>query len=247
MHNLPTIIIRNIYEFIEIIFILIFMDLVENFDDSGKFVSKLFLNIGNLLILVVLNIIPIVNLITIGYLGGIIREGKKLREPPIISNYGRLFIDGLKIVIAIIVYTFIPILLILFSGIISVSVSMSSPYRINMRNTIILTVSFALIILFVFLILGVMAIGNMIKSNNFMKIFSFRENWGLISKVGFLKYLAWLFFMFILALICLWVGGINWIIAALIGLLFGVFAARSLGHILDEAFEKFGSPSIYSI
>lgn len=213
------------------------MDLVENFDDAGKFVYKLFSNIGNLIILFIISVIPIVNLIIIGYLGNIIRDGRKLREPPIISNYGRLFIDGLKIVIAILVYLLIPISLLLFSVMIHfVGVGVISPYRIVVRNF--LMVSFALIILFIFLIFGVIAVGNMIKSNKFMKIFSFRENWRLISNIGFLRYLAWLFLIFILTLMCVGITNINWIIGEIIGLLFGVFIARSLGSILDEALGK---------
>ncbi len=215
------------------------MEIVENFDEAGRFTGKLFSKIGNLIILIILSIIPIVNFIVVGYLGRIIREGRKISEPPIVSDYGKLFFEGLKIIVAVIVYALIPIILL------SISLLMFAPLEswemgqifspgILFRGFLFVPVILAIILLFAFMIVGVIAVGNMIKTNNFMKIFAFSENWSIINRIGFVKYLIWLVLVFIISLIGAAISGALWIIGAIIDLIIGVFVARSLGSILDE-------------
>lgn len=215
------------------------MEIVENFDEAGRFTGKLFSKIGNLIILIILSIIPIVNFIVVGYLGRIIKEGRKISEPPILSDYGKLFFEGLKIVIAVIVYALVPIILLIISLLIFVpleSWGMEQIFSPGMllRGALIVPVTLAIIILFVFLIFGVIAIGNMIRTNNFMKIFAFSENWSIINRIGLVKYIIWMVLVFVISLIGAAISGAFWIIGAIVDLIIGVFVARSLGSILDE-------------
>lgn len=214
------------------------MEIVENFDEAGKFTGKLFSKIGNLIILIILSIIPIVNFIVVGYLGRIIKEGKKISEPPIISDYGKLFFEGLKIVVATIVYALVPIILLAIIVLASIPVTQWYPGQMMAPGTFIGLMTgygvIALLVLFVFLIFGVIAIGNMIRTNNFMKIFAFSENWKIITKIGLTKYIIWLVLVFVIGLICAAISGVLWFIGAIVDLIAGLFVARTFGNLLDE-------------
>ena len=212
------------------------MDIIENFNEAGRFTGKLLNNIGNLLILLVLAIIPIVDLIFLGYLAKLIREGKRLAEPPKLSDYGRLFVDGLKIIIAVIVYAIIPAIIL---GVLALPFIptftlgfLFSP--LAFIASIFAYVAIALVIFFAFLIFGIVAIGNMIRTDKFMKIFAFGEAWTIISKTGFGKYLTWLVLYFILGLIGSGFGAVNWILGAVVSVFIGIFVARSFSTLLDE-------------
>jgi len=220
------------------------MEIVENFDEAGKFTGKIFSKIGNLIILIILSIIPIVNFIVVGYLGRIIREGKKITEPPIISDYGKLFFEGLKIVVAVIVYAIVPIIILAVLLLASLPITYWTAAWTALPTTYL---AIALIVLFVFLIFGVVAVGNMIRTDNFMKIFAFNENWKIINKIGFTKYIIWLVLVFVIGLICAAVSGALWVIGAVVDLIAGVFIARSFGTMLDEVFaaqEGVQQPSV---
>jgi len=56
------------------------MDLEANLSTSAAFTGKIFRNWGRLLLLIALGIIPIANLIVVGYMARIVRENPD--EPP---------------------------------------------------------------------------------------------------------------------------------------------------------------------
>jgi hypothetical protein len=225
------------------------MDIVENFNEAGRFTGKLLSNIGNLIILLVVAIIPIVDLIFVGYLAKLIREGKSLAEPPKLSDYGKLFVDGLKIVIAVIVYAIIPAIILVVLALPFIP-TFSLGFLVSplaFVASIFAYVAIAAIIFFVFSIFGVAAIGNMIRANRFMKIFAFGEAWKIISKTGFGKYLAWLVLVFILGLIGSGFGAVNWILGAVVSVFIGILAARSFSTLLDEALGTSAQPQTVTV
>jgi hypothetical protein len=212
------------------------MDLSDNLNRSASFVGKLFSDVGNLLILIVLGIIPIVNLIVIGYFARIVRENPE--EPPKLSDYGKLFIDGLLVVIAMIIYMIVPIIIFIvgalpFYGYAFYSpTSMLSPALMLSSGLVIV----ALILTFIFAIFGVIAIGNMIRTGNFSKIFAFGENWQLIQRIGLGSYILWLIIMFVLSLIATAIGFVIPLVGgAIVGVFLEVFFGKSLALMLNEA------------
>ncbi|MGD0329248.1 MAG: DUF4013 domain-containing protein [Nitrososphaeria archaeon] len=225
------------------------MDIIENFNEAGRFTGRLFKNIGNLVILIVLAIIPIVDFIFLGYLGKLIREGRSLDEPPKLSDYGKLFVNGLKIIIAVIVYAIIPaiilgVLALPFMHTFSLGFLVSPMAFIG---SIFAYVVIAVVIFFVFSIFGVAAIGNMIRNDRFMKIFAFGEAWAIISKTGFGKYLTWLVLVFILGLIGSAFGALNWILGAIVSVFIGIFVVRSFSTLLDEALGQATQPPAVTV
>jgi hypothetical protein len=211
------------------------MDLSDNLNRSASFVGKLFSDVGNLLILIVLGIIPIVNLIVTGYFARIVRENPE--EPPKLSDYGKLFIDGLLVVIAGIIYMIVPII-ILGVGI-AFSIGGYAFYSpMSMLSSLLSSglVIVGVILAFIFAIFGVIAIGNMIRTGNFSKIFAFSENWQLIQRIGLGNYILWLVVMFVIGLIAVAIGSeIHWVVGSILGALLEVFYGKSLALMMNEA------------
>lgn len=215
------------------------MDISDNLNKAASFTGKVFSDIGNLILLIVLNIIPIVNFIVLGYAAKIVRESPD--QPPKLGDYGKLFVDGLLVLIASLIYAIVP-LIVLFAGIAMTGFSplamgfrgMTSPFALLAGGALVLV---GIILLFIFMILGVMAIGNMIRSGmNFSKVFAFSENWELIKKVGLANYLIWYVVIFIVVLILEAIGSaIPWVGGAILGVFAYLFAGKSLALLLDEA------------
>jgi len=226
------------------------MDLSDNLSNSFAFARKLFSDFGRLVILIVLDIIPIVNLIVTGYASRVLKESPGADSPPKLENYGDLFIDGLKIVIASIIYMLIPLILIVagFGSFFAAMVTGGGPnfmwggftpaYMGLLGGTGAVLVLVGLLVAFVMLILLAAGIAHMIKTGKFGKAFAFGEILGIIGKIGWGKYLAWLILIVVLAAIVGAIAGaipyVGWVIAAIIGPALTVFYFRSLGLLYSE-------------
>ena len=80
------------------------MQLEKNLTDSINYTRLLFTNVGRLLLLIILDLIPIVNLIVLGYMSRVIKEPQDSKELPPLEGYLGLWIQGLKIAVAVIIY-----------------------------------------------------------------------------------------------------------------------------------------------
>jgi hypothetical protein len=226
------------------------VDLSDNLNNSFAFARKLFSDFGRLVILIVLDLIPIVNLIVTGYASRVLKESPGADSPPKLENYGDMFMDGLKIAIATIIYMLIPLILIgagigsVFAG----SVMERGPdfmwsgftpaYMGLLGGTGIVLVLIGLLVAFVMLILLAAGIAHMIKTGKFGKAFAFGEILNVIRKIGWGKYLAWLVLIVVIAAIVGAIAGalpfVGWIIAAIIGPALTVFYFRSLGLLYSQ-------------
>jgi hypothetical protein len=226
------------------------VDLSDNLSNSFEFARKLFSDFGRLVILIVLDLIPIVNLIVMGYASKVLKESPGADSPPKLENYGDMFIDGLKIAIASIIYMLIPLILIA-AGVGSFFATMAMgggtdfmPSGFKPAYTGLLTgtgIALALVgavVAFVMLILLAAGIAHMIKTGKFGKAFAFGEILNVIGRVGWGKYIAWLVLIVILAVIVGAIAGavpvVGWLIAAIIGPAVTVFYFRSLGLLYSE-------------
>jgi len=63
----------------------------------------MFTDIGRLILLIVLNIVPIVNFIVVGYAVKVVRETPSSNEPPALRGYVEMWIQGLKVTVAAII------------------------------------------------------------------------------------------------------------------------------------------------
>jgi len=95
-----------------------------------------------------------------------------------------------------------------------------------------------IVVAFFMLIILAAGIAHMIKTGSFGKAFAFGEILGLIGKVGWGKYLAWVILVAIIAFIVGAIVGaipyLGWLIGAIIGPGVTVFFFRSLGILYSE-------------
>lgn len=207
------------------------MKLDKNLTDSINYMQILFTDLGGLLILIVLGIIPIVNLIVAGYLSKVMKKPSDSKELPPLENYLDLWVQGLKILVVIIIYMIVPIILVVPFVLLTVLAWTAFPglpvvgWLLAIPMLII-----GLILAFFFAIVLAMAIVNMVRKDSFGKAFAIGEILGVIGRVGWGTYILWLIVMFVCALIVGGIGSIpaiGWILSLIIWPVFGVFVARS--------------------
>jgi len=214
------------------------LDISENLGKAFDFTRRLLDDVGNLLMLIVFSIIPIVNLVVVGYLAKIVRENPG--EPPKLKDYGRLFVDGLLVFLALMVYLIVPVLVIV------AGITIAAGPQWFMRGfgafSIVTLISggfiivAGLILLFAALFMGLIAVGNMIRTQSFSKIFAFSENWQLINKVGLVNYGLWLAAVVVLSILLFSIGNlIPWVGTAIAYAFYMPFLGKSMAMILDEA------------
>lgn len=219
------------------------MNLTENLSNSFEFAKRLLGDGGRLIILIVLDIIPIVNWIVVGYAAMVLKESPGTETPPKLERYGDMFVDGAKVFFASIIYMLIPIILIatggvsLFAGVLSTEAGVAMPsVMLGGAGAVLLLLG----VLSGIILLLVLAIGmaHMLKTGRFGKAFAFGEILSIIRSVGWAKYLGWIVVLVIISII---IGGaaglipyVGWIISAVISPLLSVFAFRSLGLLYND-------------
>ena len=207
------------------------MKLDENLTDSINYTKIIFADLGRLLILIILSIIPIVNLIVAGYVSRVIKEPPDSKELPPLENYLGLWVQGLKIVVVAIVYMIIPLILIVPFAFLTGLAWMAFPGAplVGWFVAIPMLIIGLLLAFFLAIILA-MAIVHMVKKDSFGKAFAIGEILGIIGRIGWGTYILWLIVLFVCAIVVGAIGSIpaiGWILALIIGPIFGVFSARS--------------------
>lgn len=220
------------------------MNIGNNLSLSFDYAKKLFGDLGRLLILIVISVIPIVNLIMLGYAIKVAKETPDSNQPPALIQYGSLFIDGLKAIVVGIVYLIIPLVIV---GIGSLGFLVPGMPSIVGAGLAIVFSIIGLIVLFVVCIIFLMAIVNFAKYGSISKAFAFSEIFGIIKNVGWGSYILWAIVMFIIIVIegaIASIPVIGWIIALVIAPAFAIFLMRSAGLVHSEG--KSGAPPFSS-
>jgi len=222
------------------------MRLSENFSNSFYYVKKLLDDGGRIILLIVLDLIPIVNWIVVGYGARVLREAPSSESPPKLENYGGLFVDGAKIFFASLIYLLIPIILIMlgaasfFAELFSTGETLRS--SVVLGETGILVALLGMLLGFALLILLGVGMAHMVKTGKFSKAFAFGEIIKILNRIGKVKYLGW---VILTSLIAILIGGITgrvpyigWLLSAIISPFLTVFIFRSLGDLYND-----GAPS----
>lgn len=214
------------------------MKIEVNLTDSIDYTKLLFADFGKLLLLIILDIIPIVNLVVLGYLGNVIKQPKASKQLPPLENYVDLWIQGLKIVVAGIIFMIIPLILTApFIALVAVS-WLYIPFVPTVGWVLagLLMLVGVLLAFFLAIILSI-AIVNMLKKGSFGAAFSFGDIMAIIQKVGWGSYLVWLVVIFVCSIIVSAIGSIpfiGWLLSLALAPIFGVFVARSVSLIYLE-------------
>jgi len=215
------------------------MNLTENLNNSFNYAKKLLSDGGRLILLIILNLIPLVNWIFVGYAARVLREAPASEAPPKLEKYGDLFTDGAKVSIASLIYMIVPLALII-TGAVSMGAGIFSGASANLMlgglGVVLLLVG--LLLAFVFLVFLGVGVAHMVKTGKFGKAFAFGEILGIISKIGWGKYIGW---AIVTAIIAFVVGGlagsipyVGWLLSAVISPFLFIFIFRSLGDLYND-------------
>jgi len=230
--------------------------LSDSLSHAADYTKGLLSRLGDYIILVIISIIPIVNFIALGYYGRVIKDGSVSKEPPKLEKYGDMFVGGLKVFVAGIIWA-IPIIII--SAVIATPIRviplsqwsqmMSPDFFANpaaMMFLIMPLLAIMGIIAFLVGIVALMGIIHMFKTGSFGKAFAIGEILNIIGKIGWLRYLAWLVVSFVLGTVIgalSWIPFIGWVIGAFLSVLLAIFLARSIGIMYDAAMSGTTAPA----
>ncbi|MFI5448174.1 MAG: DUF4013 domain-containing protein [Candidatus Bathyarchaeia archaeon] len=219
------------------------MNITENLSNSFEFAKKLSTDIGRLIILIVLDLIPVANWIVIGYAARVLREAPGSQTPPKLENYGGMLVDGAKIFFASFIYMLIPTIFIvagatsILGGTFSLE-EQTAASGIVLGGTGVVLLLVGIILAFFFLIVLGVAIAHMVKTGKFGKAFAFGELISIIRGIGLGKYLGWVIVTSIIALLVGGVAGripfVGWLISAIVSPFLTVFIFRSLGDLYND-------------
>ena len=229
------------------------MGLLDDLNQAALYTGSIFQRIGEFLILLIVSIIPIVNFIAIGYYARIVRDSPTSKKTPKLERYTDLFIEGLKIVVAALIWALI---IAVIAIIIAIPFIVAGAVAALSSSTNFFSAGwiFALggyiaifgIIAFLLGIIAFMGIIHMVKNNSFGKAFAIREIINVIGKIGWLRYLGFFVIFFVasavLGTLFGALGPIGWVISALLSVLLGLFASRTIGLMYDDAMGVSAQP-----
>lgn len=215
------------------------MNLSENLNNSFNYAKKLFSDVGRLIILIVLDLIPIANWIVVGYAARVLKESPGAEAPPKLDRYGELFVNGAKVFFASVIYMIIPTILIVaggvsfFAGLLSGEV----PSMVLGGTAVVLVLVGIILAIILLIVLGV-GIAHMVKSGRFGKAFAFGEIFSIIRGIGWGRYLGWIVLVIVIAAVVGAITGavpyVGWIVSAIISPVLSVFIFRSLGLLYND-------------
>ena len=215
------------------------MNLSENLNNSFNYAKKLLSDGGRLIILIVLNLIPLVNWIFVGYAARVLREAPASEAPPKLEKYGDLFTDGAKVSIASLIYMIVPLVLIV-AGAVSMGAGIFSgeSASLTLGGLGIFLLLIGLLLVFVFLIFLGVGIAHMVKTGKFGKAFAFGEILSIIGRIGWGKYIGWAIVTTIIAFVvsglASYIPYVGWLLSAVISPFLFVFISRSLGDLYND-------------
>jgi len=215
------------------------LELNEIISDSLAYALKTFSDIGKLVVLVVLNVVPIVNFVVLGYYYRAIRESPASSDIPELNRYSEMWFQGLKVVVASFLYMLIPVTIIV-AGALTVPVSFwfrGFRFSRSLGATALTMIFIGLALMLLISVVMALGVTHMAKNDSLGKAFAFGEIMSIIGKIGWGKYLLWLLTLFVCSAIFGVVGGIplvGWLISLALTPAFGLFTSRSAALIYSE-------------
>ncbi len=220
------------------------MDVSSIFSEAFDYTRKLSADLGRLLILIVLDIIPIVNLVVAGYASKVVKESPSSKEPPALRGYVEMWIQGLKVAVAAAIWMIVPIILLVL-GFGLGAMGLGRNFRPILGAGILIGI-LGIIAAFIIAIILSMATVHMIKHDRFGKAFAVGEIIDIIGRIGWGKYILWLVIIFAGVLVLSGIGSIpaiGWLLSLIVGPPFAVLVARTAATIYQEGAPTPSAPA----
>jgi hypothetical protein len=225
------------------------MNLSESLTEASQYTGAIFQRIGELLMLFIVSIIPIVNFISFGYYARVIRDAPSSKAPPKLENYVDMFVEGLKIFVVVIIWAIIVGIIAVIIGIPFLALAiplaaLTDPSFWTTPAAFYTLAPFIAVVAVVGFFLGIIAfmgIVNMMKKGSFGKAFAFGEISHIIGNIGWSRYLAFFVIAFGVSAIIGSVAGalltLGWVISAVLNVLAGIFFSRTIGLMYDQTMQ----------
>jgi hypothetical protein len=207
------------------------------FSNVGRSVGLLLLFLGSILI------IPII--LALGYIFRIIEHTiNGSNELPPLGEWGNMFVDGIKYLVATAIYLIVPNILtfVLFKGM------LASIYAGDSQISLLLVSVVGLIFVLPFDLVYIMALGNMVHEDRFEAAFDFSKIFELIGKMGWPKYALYIIVFAIIGFILGIISnlgtfmhisfGLGWAAGILISLLVQVYLVMYQGRYIGLICRK---------
>lgn len=228
------------------------MNIVDNIGESLRYPLKDWVKI---LILTVITIIPIVNFMSAGYFLRIIKSTLAgIDEVPEFDDLGGLFIDGIKILIAGIIYMIVPIIIFFIAALLAGPATVTDgsgmsyvPFYALSGLSLVLMVIGIILAFLVSLIFYPAMVNMALYDSDLGAAFKFSEILDNIKTIGWGNYIIWIIAIIVtsaVAGIVIWFVGlilliilIGFLVWFLGGAYLSMFQARSLGLLFAEYIE----------
>lgn len=190
------------------------------------------------ILLAVLSIIPIVNWIVNGYLLEILRGA---RAAPELDDYGRLFVDGLKLFVVALIYA-IPLIIvyaILFGATFMMMGSGSDAVAAAGVGTLLIGMLIIFVLAIVIALFELIGVVRFARTDSIGEAFNFSAIIAHIGRIGWGPYIVALIVLMIAIFVVVFVLSIipiiGWLILFLISPAISIFAARYVTLLYDSA------------
>lgn len=234
------------------------MGLSDSLTKASAYTGGLFKRLGDLVILIILAIIPILDFIFLGYWGRVVSDSPSSADPPKVEKYGDMFVGGLKyfavaliwgiIILIIAIVISLPFLVAFVAAVGGAVMAGNITDFAQILPALVVFVPYIAIMIVVLFILGLvihMGIVHMFKTGSFGKAFAFGEIFRIIGKIGWLSYLAYfVVYFFILLIVAVFsaIPLIGWLITLILSPIVQIFMGRTIGLMYDEAVGTRASP-----
>lgn len=234
------------------------MGLSDSLSKASTYTGGLFKRLGDLVILIILAIIPILNFIFLGYWGRVVSDNPSSADPPRVEKYGDMFVSGLKyfavgliwgiILLIIAIVISLPFIIAFIAAAGGAIISGNITNFAQMLPALVVFVPYIVIMIIVIFFLGIvihMGLVHMFKTGSFGKAFAFGEIFRIIGKIGWISYLAYFVVYFFISMIVAvfsaipWIG---WLITLILSPIVQIFMGRTIGLMYDEAVGTRASP-----
>ncbi|MEN6518551.1 MAG: DUF4013 domain-containing protein [Methanospirillum sp.] len=190
------------------------------------------------LLLIIISIIPIVNFIMFGYLMEIFRGA---RGAPELDEYGRLFIDGLKLFVVGLIYS-IPIIivyLVIFGATFVLMASGSNTAAAASIGTLVIGLLIIFVLAIVIALFEVIGTIRLARTDSIGEAFNFSAILAHIGRIGWGTYIIALVIVMVAIAVVEVVLSIipilGWILLFILTPAFSIFAARYVTLLYDSA------------
>ncbi|MEM2922668.1 MAG: DUF4013 domain-containing protein [Candidatus Bathyarchaeia archaeon] len=219
------------------------MEIFESFSKSVDYAGKLLSRGVELIVMIIVNIIPIVNFIFVGYCAKILKEGPSKDEPPKFEKFGELFGEGAKIFVVGLLWAIPPIIVAVLALVLTVPWILvgGAPNFAWFGGAFILAMFLALLVGICVGIFGIVGILLTAKTGEIAKGFSFQHIMSVIKNVGFISHVIWVVVAAVITFVVGLLGMvplIGWLITLVVSPLLGTFLVRAATLYYSEAMER---------